>query len=163
MANNSAALLIGDYPQLPRELWASFVQSGLVEHVLVFSSVDDLTDAIESDVQSVELDVKLIFFLVEGPEDLSTPIDLKLHATLSRVPLIAFHSADADITNTDIQTLYERRVSSVIKLPLKFQDLGQLVLQLDRYWSVGKLPECQLSLPKESIFTPRNGSGQAGA
>lgn len=159
MANNSAAILIGNHPRLPRELWASFVQSGLVEHILTFSDVDDLTDAMAAQAHTVDLDIKLIFFMIEGPEDLATPVDLKLHSAISRVPLIGFYGPDSGITSTDIQTLYERRVSSVIRLPLRFQDLGQLVLQLDRYWSVGKLPECQLSLPRENLFQPRENSG----
>lgn len=155
MPTNSAAILIGDNHSLPRELWANFAQSGLVEHIAVFSNVDGLTHALEPGPQKVELDIKLVFVLIEGPEDLNAPIDLKLHSALSRVPLIAFHQEGADITKTDIQTLYERRVSSVIRLPLRFQDLGQLILQLDRYWSVGKLPECALSLPRENLYQPR--------
>lgn len=159
MANNSAAILIGDHPQLPRELWASFVQSGLVEHILTFYSVSDLFEAIEAEANTTDLDVKLIFILITGPEDLSTPVDLKLHSAMSRIPVIAFHEPESDITSTDIQTLYERRVSSVIRLPLRFQEIGELVLKLDRYWSVGKLPECQLTLPKDNIFHPAKTAG----
>jgi hypothetical protein len=130
------------------------VQSGLVELVLTFRSVDDLLDGIKSPTRSVDVDVKLIFFLIESLEDLATPVDLKLHSALSRVPLIAFHSPETELTSTDIQTLYDRRVSSVIRLPIKFQDLGKLVLDMDRYWSVGKLPQCELPLPNENIYQP---------
>lgn len=151
----SAAVLIGNHARLPMEIWSNFVQSGLVENVATFSSVNHLMDSFRMSVPSKVLDIKLLFFLIEGPEDLAIPIDLKVHTELSRVPLIGFYSPESGLTETDIQSLYERRVSSVIRLPLRFQDLGKLVLQLDRYWSLGKLPECTLPLPLENIYQPQ--------
>lgn len=151
-----AAILLGDHLHLLRELWSGFVKSGLVQHIAVFSGVDDLLDAVKTEAHSVELDIRLMFFLVAGPDDLGTPVDIKRHRTLSRVPLIAFREENAEITATDIQTLYERKVSSAIRLPLRFQELGQLVLQLDRYWSQGGLPKCLMRLPEENLFVPRS-------
>ncbi len=155
MAHNSAAVLIGNHAHLPREIWSSFVQSGLVENVVTFSSVHQLVDSFQVNVPARELDIKLLFFLIEGPDDLAIPLELKVHSPLSRVPLIGFYGPESGLTDTDIQSLYDRRVSSVIRLPLRFQDLGKLVLQLDRYWTMGKLPECTLSLPVENIYQPR--------
>lgn len=155
MALSSAAVLIGNHAHLPREIWSSFVQSGLVENVVTFSSVNHLVDSFRVQVPARELDVKLLFFLIEGPDDLAIPLDIKVHAQLSRVPLIGFYGPESGLTDTDVQALYDRRVSSVVRLPLRFQDLGKLVLQLDRYWTLGKLPECTLSLPLENIYQPR--------
>lgn len=154
MKNKDAAILLGDHDALPHKLWGGFVRSGLVEHIAAFSSVNDLTDAVATMPQSIELDVKLVFFYIRGPEDLSIPVQLKQHEMLSRVPLIAFYAADSGITETDVQTLYERRVSSVVGLPLRFHELGQLVLYLNRYWSIAQFPECPMSLPRENLYTP---------
>ncbi|MDX1635163.1 MAG: hypothetical protein R3280_11025 [Marinobacter sp.] len=154
MALHSAAVVIGNHAHLPREIWSSFVQSGLVENVVIFSSVHHLVDSFAVNMPSRELDVKLLFFLIDGPDDLTIPLDLKAHAQLARVPLIGFYGEKTGLTDTDIQTLYDRRVSSVIRLPLRFQDVGNLVLQLDRYWAMGKLPECILPLPLENIYQP---------
>ncbi|MDI9245617.1 hypothetical protein [Marinobacter sp. CHS3-4] len=156
MSNSSAAILVGRHERLSREIWAGFVQSGLVELVLTFRSVDDLLENTHTESKSIDVDIKLMFFLIESMDDLGTPIDLKVHHQLSRVPLIAFYTPETELTRTDIQTLYDRRVSSVVRLPLRFQDLGHLVLQMDRYWAVGKLPQCELSLPTEYVFTPKD-------
>lgn len=73
---SSAAILIGDNPHLPREVWARFVQSGLVEHKLTFYSVNDIVDALEADGDTTGLNIKLIFIMVAIAEDLFAPIDL---------------------------------------------------------------------------------------
>ncbi|SFR67145.1 hypothetical protein SAMN05216203_2412 [Marinobacter daqiaonensis] len=154
MVDKSAAVLIGNHTELPREIWTGFVHSGLVDQVAVFSSVTDLLESLESPGSSRSFDIRLVFFLVNGPEDLSVPVDIKLHAELSRAPLTAFYSPDSHITETDIHNLYARRVNSVIQLPIRFQDLSRLVLQMDRYWTVGQLPSCELPLPVEKLYHP---------
>lgn len=154
MSANSGALLIGNHPQLPREIWSSFVRSGLVENIATFSSTTSLFASLDGQAPKREVDIKLVFFIVSNPEDLSIPVEVKLHSELSRVPLIAFYNPDTGLTETDIHTLYERRVSSVIPLPIRFQDLGKLVLELDRYWSMGQLPTCSLQIPGETLYQP---------
>lgn len=154
MSGSSAALVVGRDAGLAREIWSGFVKSGLVELVLSFKSLEDLMESVRAEVSSVHLDVKLAFFLVEHVDDLSIPLVLKRHPELSRVPLIAFHDKVANLTDTDVQTLYDHHVSSVIRLPLQFQDLGKLVLKLDRYWSESDATGCRLTLPRENIFQP---------
>lgn len=158
MSLNKGAVVIGNRPELCRELWSNFVQSGLVNTVAMFSTLEHFTLSLDSEEPNVALDLKLLFFLIESTEDLHIPIELKLNARLSRVPLIAFYTEGSEITEGDIHTLYERRVSSVVPLPMRFHDLGKLVLQLDRYWAVGQLPDCPISIPADAIYEPSKAS-----
>lgn len=158
MANSRAAILVGRRPDLSREIWSGFVNSGLVEYVLNFNSVDELLESIDSPSRSVDVTIKIVFFALEHIEDLSLPEELRTNQALSNAPLIAAYSPGLDITSTDIRTLYDRGVKSVIGLPIKFQDLGRLVLQMETHWSGSTLPQCTLPLPNEKIFLPDKAS-----